>query len=536
VAVTFSILEVKAYCKVRLPPLQDRGAELRGPCLLHKGTRDSFAINAENGLWTCHACGRGGDLIQLERELAGTDFKTALAEVCRIVGRVDVPHTRNRRRSDSGRIVAEHDYVDEGGRLLYQTIRYDPKDFKQRRPNGKGAWHWNLKGVRLVLYRLPELFERASDTVFICEGEKDVYAIETLGLLATCNAMGAGKWREEYAESLRGRRVVIIADNDPPTDEKGNPHYRGQKHAGVIAENLLRHDCEVRIIEPARGKDASDWLAEGGTLPEIETLIRGHDALTPQTLNAWTERWSEPHSSRDPDIDANWPAPLQLQSELPATQPFSEDLLPVACRSFVLDIAERMQVPIDYPAVVIALCLAGVVGRRATVQPKSNDTGWIVIPNLWGGVIAPPGFMKSPVIEAATRPLKQIQNAWRRDFEEELRRHADAKEEFELRHSAWKEQYKASSKGGKPAPERPADKPVEPALRRLIVNDATFEALHQTMSENPAGILVIRDELTGWWSTLDRAGREGERAFCLQAWNGDTAHTIDRIGRGTNGS
>jgi hypothetical protein len=66
-----------------------------------------------------------------------------------------------------------------------------------------------------------------------------------------------------------------------------------------------------------------------------------------------------------------------------------------------------------------------------------------------------------------------------------------------------------------------------------VVNDATFEALHQTMNENPAGVLVIRDELTGWWSQLGRAGREGERAFCLQAWNGDTSHTIDRIGRGT---
>src|SRR5215467_11471463 len=53
------------------------------------------------------------------------------------------------------------------------------------------------------------------------------------------------------------------------------------------------------------------------------------------------------------------------------------------------------------------------------------------------------------------------------------------------------------------------------------------------MNENPAGVLAVRDELTGWWSTLDRAGREGERAFCLQAWNGDTGHTIDRIGRGT---
>jgi len=72
-----------------------------------------------------------------------------------------------------------------------------------------------------------------------------------------------------------------------------------------------------------------------------------------------------------------------------------------------------------------------------------------------------------------------------------------------------------------------------PELRRLIVNDATVEALHETLDANPAGLLVIRDELTGWWSQLDRQGREGERAFFLQAWNGDTSFTIDRIGRGS---
>jgi putative DNA primase/helicase len=107
------------------------------------------------------------------------------------------------------------------------------------------------------------------------------------------------------------------------------------------------------------------------------------------------------------------------------------------------------------------------------------------------------------------------------------------KRNTKLRRTAWKEQFKAASKKGNAAPDRPEGEPEEPKLRRLIVNDATFEVLHQTMSENPAGILVIRDELTGWWSQLDRAGREGERAFCLQAWNGDTGHTIDRIGRGT---
>ena len=179
------------------------------------------------------------------------------------------------------------------------------------------------------------------------------------------------------------------------------------------------------------------------------------------------------------------------------------------------------------------LCLAGVVSRRAVIQPKARDASWVVVPNLWGGIIAPPGFMKSPVMAAMVRPLLDIQADWRQQFEEELAEYEREKEEYELRRAAWRDQFKAAAKKGHGAPERPEDAPEEPTLRRLIINDATFEALHQTMSENPAGVLVIRDELTGWWSQLDRAGREGERAFCLQAWNGDTGHTIDRIGRGT---
>ena len=115
-----------------------------------------------------------------------------------------------------------------------------------------------------------------------------------------------------------------------------------------------------------------------------------------------------------------WPKPEPIQSELPPVQAFSEDLLPVSFRPLVRDVAERMQVPMDYPAVVMVLCLAGAVNRRAVIQPKANDTGWVVVPNLWGGIIAPPGFMKSPVIQAATRPLNQIQTEWRQEHEEAL--------------------------------------------------------------------------------------------------------------------
>ncbi len=99
------------------------------------------------------------------------------------------------------RIVATYDYRNEAGALLYQAVRYRPKGFTQRQPDGSGGWIWNIKDVRLVLYRLPEL--RAADSaapVYLPEGEKDVENLRTLGFVATCNAMGAGKWRAVYNE------------------------------------------------------------------------------------------------------------------------------------------------------------------------------------------------------------------------------------------------------------------------------------------------------------------------------------------------
>jgi putative DNA primase/helicase len=228
-----------------------------------------------------------------------------------------------------------------------------------------------------------------------------------------------------------------------------------------------------------------------------------------------------------------WPVPQPLPGELPPVEPFDPELLPESLRHLVVDISERMQVPMDFPAAALVLCLAGAVNRRATIQPKVKDTSWIVVPNLWGGIVAAPGFLKSPLIQSVTLPLQRIETLWRNEYQAAQESFNEEQEEAELRKAAWKEEFKKAAKKGEAPPIRPDDTLRAPTRKRLIVNDATFEAMHETMSENPAGILVIRDELTGWWSQLDRLGREGERAFCLQAWNGDTGHTIDRIGRGT---
>jgi putative DNA primase/helicase len=228
-----------------------------------------------------------------------------------------------------------------------------------------------------------------------------------------------------------------------------------------------------------------------------------------------------------------WPKPEPLGDGLPEVAKFDPDLLPESLRPLVEDVAERMQVPLDFPAIVAIACLSGAVGRRAIVQPKRVDSGWTITPNLWAAIVAPPGAMKSPCIDAITTPLKRVEADWRKRYEEALKRHAVAVEEGELRLSAWKESYKVSCKSGKPAPARPEFTIEEPKCKRLLVHDATFESLHRIMADNPGGVMVIRDELSGWMAQLDREGREGERAFCLQAWNGNSPFTLDRIGRGS---
>lgn len=228
-----------------------------------------------------------------------------------------------------------------------------------------------------------------------------------------------------------------------------------------------------------------------------------------------------------------WPKPSPLGDELPPVMPFDLDLLPVSLQPLVLDVSERMQTPLDYAAVACVAALGGCANRRVVVYPKKRDTSWAVVPNLWGGIVAPPGMMKSPVVLAVTRPLYNIEEKWRAEYDSELSDFLDEKEDAELRHQAWREEYKRAIKKGNELPIQPDTSLRQPTRKRLVLTDATVEKLHEILSENPAGVFVVRDELTGWLAELERQGREGERAFFLQAWNGDSGFTVDRIGRGS---
>jgi DNA primase len=188
-------------------------------CPAHDDRNPSLSIREADGkiLLHCHAgCSQGDVIAALESR-----------------GLWDAPGDIVQPR----RIVATYDYTDENAELLYQIVRFEPKDFRQRRPGPRGEWIWK-RGRRQVLYRLPEILE--APIVFVVEGEKDAETLRSQGFVATTNVGGAGAtWLPTYTETLRGREVILIPDNDPP----------GKARVLAIARALLGKAARIIVIE-----------------------------------------------------------------------------------------------------------------------------------------------------------------------------------------------------------------------------------------------------------------------------------------------
>ena len=249
-----------------IPSLKINGKpEVVGLCPFHDDHNPSLSVNLESGFYICRSCGEKGDVFTFYQKIMGVNFSMALVEMAKIAG---VEETQKTTLGIKKPIKVEclYPYTDEAGKILYEVARCIPKTFRQRQPDGKGGYIYNMTGVRVVPYNLPAVI--ASDIVYICEGEKDCDNLIKLGLVATTNPQGAGKWRDDFKQYLVGKDVVILCDNDEP----------GKKHGHDVARKLGVGAKSIRVIEqlpgvPLKG-DVSLWLTSpGNTLEKLREVV-----------------------------------------------------------------------------------------------------------------------------------------------------------------------------------------------------------------------------------------------------------------------
>lgn len=323
--------------------------------------------------------------------------------------------------------------------------------------------------------------------------------------------------RKAYPESV----ITILADDDRKTKNlQGSLINPGRE----IAEKASKK-FGCNFILP---KFPTDFRLANGELPSDFNDLHVHfglDDLKQQLNNA---------------SHANWEEPTPLPDGMPPVASFEPEMLPDSLRGWIIDIAERMQIPPDFSAAAAIVVLGSLIGRKLGIHPKEKDD-WVVVPNLWGAIVGRPSLMKSPAISEVMKPLNQFVVAAKTRYDEEIEEHEFKKMKLKAQKSVLEDSLKKAAKNKVGEEEldaliasRPKIESSEtPVEKRYKTEDGTTEKIGEILLENPTGILIHRDELTGWFKSLDKDNREGDRAFFLESWNGTGGFTVDRIGRGT---
>lgn len=511
------------------------GGEVGGPCPLCGGT-DRFFIRSD-GSFCCRQCNpKGGDTIDFYQWLHDEDLRgLAVRYLNPNAPPVSLPAHETDEQQRAGlkqrpvkqRVTGRYEYRGADGGLLYWKERIEPgregraKEFRfchGDRQSGRGG--------NPVPYRLNEI--ATAKAVIFTEGEKQADLLNFWGLATTTLDSGAkSPWRDEYLPYFVGKRIALLPDNDTA----------GRGYADCIATALHGHVESLKVVDlpglPEKG-DICEWTQDPDNdkarlLELIKAAPEWESVRYPLT---------EENPAAGESESLEWPEPVHLPDGLPPVKTLEPEMIPAPLRGWLMDISDRMQIPPDFSAAAAVVALGSVIGRACGIYPKRRDD-WLVVPNLWGAVVGRPSLMKTPAVSEGQKPLVRLESEAREEYEETVKVFELDAEIMKITRAAYAEELKRALKKGDVDEVGAAKNKLAaiesdvPHRARYQTQDGTTEKIGELLIENPRGLLVNRDELIGWFRALDKDGREGDRAFYLEAWNGNRAFTYDRIGRGT---
>jgi hypothetical protein len=514
------------------------GGELRGNQVLAPGpghSREdrslSITINAAGDDILVHTFSPADDPIECKkyvREKCGLKTSGNGRHSSEDIAKLLHDVVRSQRQEPKGKPIGVYDYRDQNGTLLYQVLRFPPKNFRQRRPDGNGGWIWKLEGRRVV-YRWPELCRFPDATIFETEGEKDADRLWSIDLCAT--TVAAGKWTDECVQALVGHDIIILQDNDDA----------GRTKALEAAKLLHGVANTVRVVSlpglPQRG-DVSDWLDMGHSKEELIDTCFEAPLWEPQ---AEPEKPKNKPITNDPIIlthrrrgdrtihdwdDPDWSL---LDTQRGSVPDFPLEVLSPKLQEVIRRTSKGAGATPAHVAVPLLGITSGLIGYSRRVKATAS---WVQPATCWTALVGYSGTGKTPGHNVTRRAAKEVEQSRKKDEEKRKRDHETKKQAAKAAYDSWKQKVQEATEAGRPPPEMP-EAAVDPGKYvpiRLIVNDGTIERLAELLQARPHGIVLVRDELAALFLNMQRysGGRDDE--FWLESWNGEP-HTVERMGR-----
>ncbi|MCX7100549.1 MAG: DUF3987 domain-containing protein, partial [Methylobacter sp.] len=464
---------------------------------------------------------------------------------------VTIPETFNNKP-----LICNWTYHAKDGAVLGVVGRYQTEGEKKETvpffiPNGD-RWKPGIELKPRPLFGLDKLAECLKDkAVFIVEGEKCAAALHSLGITAVSSIGGCQAAKQTDWTPLNGYKLIYLL---PDQDEPGE-HYIIDVYRMLMVLDAPPPCKVLRLSElPPRG-DIVDWvqswfdgwdgyapIAEDrheGLKQKLQTELKKAESIP----TSWTATTTTPCHS----INFNWSIPGEIEPKTPKVQTLVPELIPEPFRAWLDDVSQRMQTPGDFALVSVITIVSSLIGAGTGIRPKEFDD-WEVIPNMWGACIGRPSVvLKTPSMKEPMQMIDRLQAAYGDIFERE-KKEGDFDEL--LNASVLKDlksQLDKAAKGtGKDRVYSPQeidklkhefmqmseDAKQEPARRLLKTNESSIQSMTLLQNQNPRGVLVFRDELTGLLAKWDREDGADERAYFLEGWNGNGSYTDCKIGRG----
>ena len=497
--------------------------KVHGPCPDCGGT-DRFRafddVNESGGL-LCNQCGKRSDVFASVQWLRNCTFSEALKLVADEIGhngsnghhkpasqpaKTKTIHATSEKTADAlawgmvkSGIMPEQRKPDMGwryrnadgsdaGAVLRWNLPDGRKDIRQV-SCVPGGWITSAMAEPRPLYRLPDIIDDSE--VWIFEGEKSADAAVLLGLQATSSTGGSNAAEKSDWTPLDGKTVYIVPDNDDP----------GEKYASGVVE-LIRKQAPNATVQVKRLKE--DWpeIPEGGDIADWSEQFDSSDA---ETLRARLHSISNSLSEFVGDCPLKPYTNRAFADKADEFTPFPVDELPPVLTKFCREVAAAVGCDESFPAMV---CLAVCAAAIGTSRQLCIKFGWFVPPILWTILVGESGTQKSPPFRMAMAPLKDRQQ-----------RDADSYMGANSQYQSDLKAYKRASKAWERKPDGDAPEPPDkPIRKRCIVQDATIEALAPILNENTRGVLLARDELSGWLAGFDRYSSKSSASSEVPKW------------------